>query len=212
MSVPRRIVRSVRRRFFPGSARYWDRRYTRGGTSGPGSYGDFASFKAEFLNNFVASRHIKSVVEFGCGDGNQLALADYPGYLGLDVSPDAIARCRARFDGDETKRFALYHPGSYQPVTAELGLSLDVVLHLIEEETFHRHLAHLFASAARNVIIYGPDVDVPRSETAAHVRYRSFTRVIAGSFPGWALESVTTGIEPANDRDLRADFHVYGPA
>jgi len=38
---------------FAGSANFWDRRYTQGGTSGGGSYGSLGKSKAEFLNAFV---------------------------------------------------------------------------------------------------------------------------------------------------------------
>ncbi|TAT59972.1 hypothetical protein EGM92_29840 [Enterobacter cloacae] len=30
------------------------------------------------------------MMEFGCGDGNQLSLADYPRYTGFDISDHAI--------------------------------------------------------------------------------------------------------------------------
>src|SRR5579859_8234848 len=79
--VARRLARSaaveaVRRQLqFRGSSTYWEERYRAGGNSGAGSYGRLAEFKAEVLNGFVHSRGIRSVVEFGCGDGAQLALA-----------------------------------------------------------------------------------------------------------------------------------------
>jgi hypothetical protein len=82
---------------FPGSADYWERRYAEGGDSGHGSYGRFAEFKAEVLNRFVAEQRIESIVEFGCGDGNQLTLASYP---------DAERRYRA-FAGDGLFRFSV---------------------------------------------------------------------------------------------------------
>src|ERR1041385_8036217 len=87
----------VRFRQKGGSAQYWEARYREGGNSGDGSYGRLASFKAQVLNDFVARNQIRSVVEFGCGDGNQLSLAQYPKYLGLDVSPTAVLNCAARF-------------------------------------------------------------------------------------------------------------------
>lgn len=101
-----RRVSLLRQRFaFTGSARYWDRHYARGGTSGAGSYGPLAGAKAEFLNNFVIKNRISSVIEFGCGDGHQLSLADYPRYIGLDVSRTAIELCKRTFMDDRTKSF-----------------------------------------------------------------------------------------------------------
>src|SRR5689334_14993422 len=85
-----------------GSASYWADRYQAGGNSGVGSYGVLADFKAATLNDFVAANNVGSVIEFGCGDGNQLSLANYPRYLGLDVAKGAIELCRTRFGGDRS--------------------------------------------------------------------------------------------------------------
>src|ERR1700733_9306823 len=96
----RRLSLLRQRGTFRGSARYWERNYARGGTSGEGSYDALAQGKAVFLNEFVRTREIRSVIEFGCGDGNQLSLADYSSYIGLDVSRSAIERCQHRFATD----------------------------------------------------------------------------------------------------------------
>src|SRR5579871_871877 len=101
----RRIVQEVRNRGFEGSAAYWDSEYRTGGNSGPGSYGRLAEFKADVINAFVDRHSVGTVIEFGCGDGNQLSLAQYPNYVGVDVSPIAVAKCRGRFTADPTKRF-----------------------------------------------------------------------------------------------------------
>src|SRR5262245_61579496 len=98
----------LRRLRFAGSPSYWEERYARGETSGAGSYGHFAEFKAEILNAFIARQTIRSVIEWGCGDGAQLALARYPRYIGLDVSRTAVANCIARFADDPTKSFFVY--------------------------------------------------------------------------------------------------------
>ena len=75
---------------FPGSAAYWNQRYVQGGDSGVGSYGRFAAFKARVLNQLFVEHGVHSVVEFGCGDGNQLASLVVDDYLGVDVSPEAM--------------------------------------------------------------------------------------------------------------------------
>src|SRR5690349_19070542 len=109
------IVKGLLRRFvnrpgFRGSADYWEERYTAGESSGMGSYGQFAEFKAAVINGFVAKNEVVSVTEFGCGDGNQLSLMRYPHYNGLDVSATVVQGCRERFRGDASKRFFHYHP------------------------------------------------------------------------------------------------------
>src|SRR5690349_24554192 len=58
---------------FRSSPSYWEERYRQGGNSGVGSYGQLARFKAQTINRFVAEQAVTSVVEFGCGDGAQLA-------------------------------------------------------------------------------------------------------------------------------------------
>ena len=63
-----------RHRSFAGSVAYWEQRYREGGCSGAGSYGKFGRFKAQVLNQFVVEHGIRTVMEFGCGDGNQLSL------------------------------------------------------------------------------------------------------------------------------------------
>ncbi len=51
---------------------------------------------------------MQAVIELGCGDGNQLPLAAYPQYIGLDVSKTAIELCKIRFACDPGKSFFLY--------------------------------------------------------------------------------------------------------
>lgn len=89
--------------------KYWEERYSTGGNSGKGSYGALAEFKAATINRFVANHEVHSVIEFGSGDGNQLGLAEYPQYLGFDVSETAVRRCRDLFKADGSKSFRLMH-------------------------------------------------------------------------------------------------------
>lgn len=204
-----RQVSLLRQRIaFRGSALYWERTYARGGTSGAGSYGALAEGKAAFLNDFVGSRGVKSVIEFGCGDGNQLSLADYPGYIGLDVSRSAIELCQRRFARDRAKSFFLYDGACFTDraglFAADLAISLDVIYHLIEDQVFETYMSHLFAAGRDFVIIYATDTEI--GGTAPHVRHRRFTRWAEDHAPGWRLAAVTTGPDSGQDR---ADFFTY---
>lgn len=187
MAFLRAVLLAFRRLRYPGSARYWERRYARGGDSGSGSAGRLARYKADFLNNFVREHNIQSVIEFGCGDGRQLQRADYPIYTGLDIAPSAVAHCRTLFDGDATKRFAVYDPRSFQPAgfQADLAISIEVVFHLTEDDLYERHLRHLFASARRRVVIFAADED--RATPFPHLRLRRFTPDAARLAPDWRL-------------------------
>ena len=93
---------------FPGSVAYWETRYSRGGSSGKGSYDRLAEFKAGVLNEYISSHEIKNIIEFGCGDGNQLMYCNFSSYIGLDVSRSAINQCIEKFSNDSTKSFYLY--------------------------------------------------------------------------------------------------------
>ncbi len=179
------LRRLLRPEPFTGSKEYWERRYVRGGTSGRGSYGELARYKAEFLNEFVRTHGVHSVIEFGCGDGNQLSLGAYPEYIGLDVSKSAILRCRDRFREDTSKSFFLYDGEAFidrRPLfRADLALSLDVLFHLIEQAVWESYLRHLFSAAERFVICYSSDSDSPSRE--AHIRHRAFSGWVAMHFP-----------------------------
>jgi SAM-dependent methyltransferase len=193
---------------FHGSARYWERNYAEGGTSGAGSYDALALGKAAFLNEFVRIHSIGSVIDFGCGDGNQLSLANYPAYIGLDVSRTAIQWCEQRFAADLAKSFFLYDGACFTDragvFTADLAISLDVIYHLTEDAVFEAYLTHLFAAAANYVIIYATDGE--RRGTAPHVRHRHFTPWVQTHYPEWGLLEVTQGPNPGPDR---ADFFTY---
>jgi SAM-dependent methyltransferase len=193
---------------FGDSAHFWEASYARGRTSGSGSYGPLAEGKRRFLNNLVREREISSVIEFGCGDGNQLSMAEYPSYIGLDVSRTAIGLCQRRFAADATKSFFLYDGACFTDragiFTADLALSLDVVYHLTEDEVFETYLRHLFAAGQRLVVIYSTDAQI--SGTAPHVRHRRFTGWVEANIPDWRLAGVTAG---PNTERTAADFFVY---
>lgn len=173
---------------FPGSAEYWESIYQRGKTSGPGTHSRLGVFKAEQVNQLVSDMGIESVIEFGCGDGHQLSLMQYPQYIGLDVSKKAIQLCRKRFDKDESKSFFLYDPfcfvDRHETFRAQLALSLDVVYHLVEDDVYEAYLSHLFGSALRVVVVYSTNYD---EQGRAHVRHRQFTNWVDEHGSQWHL-------------------------
>jgi hypothetical protein len=208
----RAAAAGLRRLRFAGSPSYWEERYARGETSGAGSYGQLAAFKAEVLNEFVAGHAVGSVIEWGCGDGAQLALARYPRYIGLDVSRSAVAACIARFADDPDKSFFLYDPACFADrqglFTAELALSLDVVYHLVEDAVFERYMMAVFASATRHVIVYSSDREEPTP--AAHVRHRRFTGWVAHRRPDWRLaERIPNRYPESAPGGSFAEFFVF---
>lgn len=195
---------------FEGSARYWAERYASGGNSGIGSYDQLAEFKAEILNAFVAEKNTESIIEFGCGDGNQLTLARYPKYLGFDVSPDALALCRERFKNDPTKTFKLVR--EYRGEQASLVLSLDVVYHLVEGEVFEQYMKRLFQTAQKHVIVYSSNSETLNATRAAHEKHREFTAWVQENEPSWRLIQHIPNRYPYRRDDKTgsfADFYIF---
>jgi SAM-dependent methyltransferase len=186
------------------SKSYWESRYRLGLTSGSGSTGALAEFKARVLNDLVREQHVGSVIEFGCGDGTQLALAAYPRYLGLDVSPAAVELCRKRFAGDATKAFHLLDDPTAAPPEADLALSLDVIYHLLEDAVYYRHLDDVFTASRRWVVIYSSNAD--DQAPARHVRHRRFTDDVRERHPAFVL---VRRIENPYPDESFAEFYVF---
>jgi SAM-dependent methyltransferase len=206
------IFYRVRGLNFPGSASFWEGVYRQGGTSGPGSYGRLAQFKAEILNEFVRTEAIHRVIEFGCGDGAQLQLAKYPEYVGVDVASGSIQRCKALFADDSTKRFYLAEKLPESIEKFDLGLSLDVVYHLVEDSIFNTYMRRLFDASGRYVIIYSSNYDA--WTIAQHVRHRKFTDWINKNAPDWCAHGFVPNrfpVDPqqSDDESSHADFYFF---
>lgn len=195
------------------SGDFWEERYLFGGNSGSGSYNNLANFKADFLNEFVVKESISSVIEWGCGDGNQLSLANYDNYLGYDVSKTAIDICRKRFKHDRSKEFVCTaEDGFISKKKADLVLSLDVIYHLVEDDIFEKYMKDLFDSSSRFVCIYSSNTEENNSNIR-HVRHRKFTKYIEDKFTDFSLYSFTPNKYPYDennpDKTSFADFYVY---
>lgn len=172
-------------RNWEGSEKYWEDRYKSGGNSGAGSYNRLAKFKAEIINQFVSENKINSVIEWGCGDGNQLLLSNYNEYIGYDVSKEAIDICYRKYEGDKTKKFIWCGEKNFvNEFKADLTLSLDVIYHLVEDEVYRIYMDRLFYSSLKYVCIYSCDFD---NNFANHVRCRNFTDYIRTNYKKWNL-------------------------
>lgn len=164
---------------------YWETRYAHGRGPGAGSVGEAGRMKAARVNELLTGA--TSVVDWGCGDGGFLGLLDLDGigYLGVDVSASAIAKCVVRYGG--LHQFLLARPGA-QPAVAvgtDVALSLDVLYHLVDDDDYGDYLAAVFISASRRVVAHTTDYDAPAS--APHVRHRAVTNDVAARYSGWVL-------------------------
>jgi SAM-dependent methyltransferase len=193
-------------RSFAGSAAHWQRHYERGGDSGPGSYGEFAEYKARLINEAIRERRIGSIIELGCGDGNQLSYIDVDEYIGLDISKMAIQRCCARYIGNTKRSFIWYDQDYFHDplriVSADCAMSLDVIFHLIEDEVFARYIQHLFSCGRRFVMIYAFDREKERRDHVS-VRYRKYSDYIVRKIPEFRVAQHV----PADG--TFGDFYLY---
>lgn len=191
------------------SSSYWENRYKQGGDSGAGSYNLLAEYKASVINQFLRDKEIKSVIEWGCGDGNQLSLINYPEYLGFDVSPTGLDICKEKFKTDTTKSFK--HVAQYEEERSDLAISLDVIYHLVEQQVYLTHLSSLFRSSTKWVLIFSSD-HTENDGLAEHVKHRKFTLDIEEFHPDWELVKVWDNPHPFNGdykTGTTATFHLY---
>ena len=197
---------------FERSDQYWEDRYRLGGTSGSGSYGRLAEFKAQFINNFIEKHSISTCVEFGCGDGAQLRLMNYKSYVGFDVSTTTVSRCQEAFQNYPNYQFHLVGSeqfNHFKPV--ELALSLDVIYHLIEDDVYDKYMKKLFSSSKKYVVIFAYDFE--RTYALKHVRGRKFTSWITSNAPDWPLIKIVPNRYPFDSADPNntslSQFYIF---
>ena len=197
---------------FQGSKDYWIKRYEGGSNSGGGSYGVLAEYKSEVLNDFVRDNNINSIIEYGCGDGNNLSFFNFPSYLGLDVSDFVILNNKKRFQKNNNWAFMSIDDNGEFSFIADLTLSLDVIYHLVEDEVYEHYMTSLFKSSAKFVVIYSSNVDF--NPAAAHVRHREFTKWIEFNRPDFELYRMLNNPHKSellgdNPNKSFANFFIY---
>lgn len=189
------------------AAMYWENRYSSGRHSGSGSRGRLAQFKADFLNGFIEKTGVKSVIDLGCGDGENIGLINFKSYIGYDVSQTAVDLCNKKYQHDRAKSFYNMSELS-EGASADLTISLDVLYHIIEEENFISYLHFLFSCSDRFVIIYASNDDF---SCAPHVRSRKFMNYI--DLDEWRLiEKVNNPFvydESDKDNTTFSNFYVF---
>jgi len=183
------------------SSDYWERRYSDGRMSGDGSYGKLAIFKAEVINNFIGEHDIISMLDFGCGDGNQASFFNCQEYIGYDVSKTAIELCKKKFATNTTRTFT-NSIKNLNPV--DLTLSCEVLFHLVGLDIFMQYLQKLFELSNRFVIIYSSNSEA--SSVSYHIKHRNFTLFVLKYFPKWKL---IKKILNKYSEECFSDFYIY---
>ena len=177
------------------SKKYWEDRYKSGGNSGDGSQGILANYKASIINEFVKNNNIQTVCELGCGNV-QFLLYDVPDFTGYDISEFIIEENKRKY-----KQFK-FTSSRNELSSYDLLLSLDVILHLMEEDIYQLYMNDLFRLSKKYIIIYSPDRDEIFS--APHNKYRKFSVDVPNNFKLKIL------IENIYKGELtQADFFIY---
>jgi len=194
------------------SKKYWEKRYSTNNNSGSGSYNHLAKFKAKIINDFINKRDIISIIDYGVGDGNQLKLINTQNktYIGIDVSPTIIDKCKKMFANDNTKKFIL--DTEINGDKANLTLSCDVIYHLIEDDVYENYMKNLFEMSNKYVIIYAKDEDINHAQ---HVKFRKFTNYIKTYLRSWELIQKIPNKYPQtilgknNENTSPSDFYIF---
>lgn len=155
---------------------FWERRYARGGNSGEGSRGAEAEWKADLVRAVVTANEVRSLLDYGAGDGYVAARLRLPPgcrYLGVEPSPSARALA---VKAAPRLTFAAVPP----PWRFDLALSMDVVFHLVGETDRRAYFAKLFEIAERLVLIYGTCDD--RTGYAPHVLHHDWRALVPGAW------------------------------
>jgi len=183
---------------------YWTDRYKNGGNSGLGSYNELYVFKRDVINDIINKNDIKSIIDFGCGDGNQINEININKYTGFDIAESSINICKNKYNNDKTKKFYNYNMINNVDIKlANLTLSLDVLYHILEDDLFIDYIKNLFNYSNNYVLIYSSNVNGLKSN---HIYSRKFTDYISNLFPNWQF------IEKINQKYPNissADFYLY---
>ncbi|GAH64399.1 unnamed protein product, partial [marine sediment metagenome] len=133
--------------------KWWDSWYGRGGSSGSGSEGELLEYKVNYLNELFKKYCLKTVLDFGCGDGVVASRLNCQIYLGIDISSKVIEFCKARI---KRPGFSFEH-GHFFDYTPEViknkfasnldcCMCIDVLYHISDTEVLNKILENLFSS------------------------------------------------------------------
>lgn len=190
-NIIKKLGQWKRKILFPGSTAFWEKNYKKGGTSGYGSYGKKGKTKAKFINKFLKDHpEIQKVIEFGCGDGNQISLINYPEFWGIDVSKTAVNMCNLKFAMNKDYHFRrldsidfnkFLRQGSFGATILhnyfDLSISLDVLGHLVEEDIWKAYIDNLRRCTTKYILIHGKSENDYRLDTP-HCISRDFVSYI----------------------------------
>jgi len=194
------------------SGQFWENHYVKGGTSGTGSYLLLAKFKADIVNAFIKKNGINSIIEYGCGDGNQLSYLNVSRYTGVDVSETIVEKNRLLYSDDKTKDFfTTEERDKYSQNQYDIALSMDVIFHLPEDEVFENYMLDLFSLPCKFVIIYASNHE--EFTRWKEFRHRKFFKFFQERITGWEFITFIPNKYPyvvgREETTSTSDFYIY---
>ena len=201
MRIYRKIIRELFRskitKKFINSSQYWEDRYYYGGNSGSGSYYKNAAEKADYLNAKIDQFDIDTIVDIGCGDGNNLKLFKIQNYYGFDVSKTIISQNKREFKNDRSKQFLIIDENfdknlsnirNQKNIKKIICVSFDVIGHLVEDEIYDNQLKSFDLVNPDYLIISNFDVEREYDLSVPHIKGRNYSRDLLNR--GWKLVDV----------------------
>ena len=164
-------------------------------------------------------------MELGCGDGQNASLLDFDRYIGLDISEVALRRARSACadkenfgfhaitgEGvDEALKRLIYEENRGAP--PDLALSMDVILHLIEDDVYHRYLKDLASLGAKYLLVYSSNHDGARTatpeNTPPHVLHRVYVPDFLRINPSWTVARQFPNPEYGDEWERHAFFVLF---
>lgn len=189
------------------SKEFWEDRYKSGGNSGEGSYNEKAKYKAKILNNIIENYNISNMIEFGCGDGNNLGYYNIENYTGFDISETAIKLCISKYKDDDSKSFIWYDSNLFKSggLKSDLTISFEVIFHLIEDDIFFKYMYDLFRTSSKYVLICSSNDD-NKIDPGMHVKHRKFTNFVPSTF---SLIDVIKTPQEGELKGFFSDFYLF---
>ena len=102
-------------------------------------------------------------------------------------------------------------PGVDAGDQADLTLSLEVILLLVEDAVFKRHLEHLFDASRYLVAIFSSNTDVSSPKRPPHFLHRRFSTWVTDNRPDFELVDVIPFHQPDTIEPVTSvsDFYIY---
>lgn len=159
---------------------FWDRHYSRGGSSGPGSISHIGKWKWGIIE---AHTDYQNVADYGCGDLSFWTGRVSRKYTGIDRSSvilekNKIARPMWTF-------ISALDQDVIDKIKAVDVFCFDVLFHIMEDSEYKRVLDNLFSIAQRRVFIYTWRVNPFSRSVAFKQTIKKLLKLRLGDAKGW---------------------------